>query len=148
MHVGALFLLALIPASEVRKTTWPSGAPREEFEVEVSADGTERIDGSYRQQAELLYLKPPVWSDLAVDAYYGYFASHAMHQLGEPGVNHAWLERLDEVIGGSQLEQGPERGSWNPVGVWDFAGGRVYATGMVALCLEARFRLARAVEKR
>ena len=49
---------------------------------------------------------------------------------------------------GAQRAEGPERGSWDPIGVWDYAGGRVYSTAMIALCLEAPFRYARVLEQR
>ena len=35
----------------------------------------------------------------------------------------------------------PERGSWDPIGVWACCGGRVYSTAMLALGLEAPYRM-------
>ena len=39
---------------------------------------------------------------------------------------------------------GCEDGSWNPVGEWCLAGGRVYATAINALTLEIYYRYKRA----
>ena len=35
------------------------------------------------------------------------------------------------------------QGSWDPNGPWGYAGGRVYSTALMVLCLEVYFRYAR-----
>ena len=39
-----------------------------------------------------------------------------------------------------QVQDGELRGSWDPIGLWDKAGGRVYTTALNTLNLEAYYR--------
>ena len=55
-----------------------------------------------------------------------------------------WSKGLGDVIR-AQRSDGRFAGSWDPVGVWDCDGGRVYATAMYALALEVRSRMERLV---
>ncbi|MEW6073958.1 MAG: hypothetical protein AB1726_15360 [Planctomycetota bacterium] len=47
----------------------------------------------------------------------------------------AWNEALRRAVLGAQRAEGSARGSWDPVGPWGWAGGRVYSTAMMALSL-------------
>ncbi|MDE0895079.1 MAG: hypothetical protein OSB10_00675, partial [Planctomycetota bacterium] len=51
-----------------------------------------------------------------------------------------WEAALQETLLKNQREDGDEKGSWDPNGPWGFAGGRVYSTAMMALCIEVYFR--------
>ena len=57
-----------------------------------------------------------------------------------------WNEALRGAVLKTQSNSGDERGSWDPVGPWGYAGGRIYATAMMALCLESYYRYPRVSE--
>jgi hypothetical protein len=43
----------------------------------------------------------------------------------------------------TQKREGCENGSWDPIGAWGTAGGRVYATAINCLSLEIYYRYGR-----
>ena len=47
---------------------------------------------------------------------------------------------MKETLIPNQRKGGDEDGSWDAVGKWCAAGGRVYSTAMGALCLEVEVR--------
>jgi hypothetical protein len=74
--------------------------------------------------------------------YYWYYGSYAMFQLG--GTHwKKWEAALKAAIIDNQEKGGDESGSWDPIGPWGFAGGRVYSTALMALCIEVYFRYGR-----
>jgi len=95
------------------------------------------------QHAELLLQKLPEWNPegLTCDMYYWYYGSMGLRQLGGSSFA-AWADALAPAALGGQRQDGDAAGSWDPVGPWGFSGGRVYATAMMALCLEAPYRFA------
>lgn len=42
----------------------------------------------------------------------------------------AWREMVRTLLVRNQVTTGPQAGSWEPLGVWDRVGGRIYATAM------------------
>jgi len=50
---------------------------------------------------------------------------------------------MTRVLTKHQVKAGPERGSWNPDGVWGEVGGRVYSTAMATLSLESYYHYTR-----
>jgi hypothetical protein len=52
----------------------------------------------------------------------------------------SWNTALSMVLVNSQLEEGPEAGSWEPNCIWGGYGGRVYSTAVAAMCLEVYYR--------
>jgi hypothetical protein len=90
--------------------------------------------------AKLLLRALPVWSPgEQVDYYYWYYGSQAMAFRG--GSEWAqWSKALGRALLDSQRKDGDFLGSWDAVDPWSFAGGRIYATALAALCLEAPFR--------
>ena len=50
----------------------------------------------------------------------------------------AWRGSMRRSVIFSQRLEGHRRGSWDPVGPWGFAGGRVYATALMLLSLQAQ----------
>jgi hypothetical protein len=48
-----------------------------------------------------------------------------------------WRSDVCEALAHLQVRDGPERGSWEPRDAWGAAGGRVYATALGALILDA-----------
>ena len=82
--------------------------------------------------------KPPQWKADRIDAYYWYMGTMAMWQMG--GESWAkWQKGLAE-IGNAQRRDGSFAGSWDPVGVWDEDGGRIYATALHAMTLQLAHR--------
>ncbi|MBN2490951.1 MAG: terpene cyclase/mutase family protein, partial [Planctomycetes bacterium] len=97
-----------------------------------------------RQGAELCLARLPRWSeeDGSIDMYYWYHGTAAMFQLGGPSWAK-WNEAMKKAIVEHQRKDGCAEGSWDPVGPWGADGGRVYATAMMTLSLEAYYRHAR-----
>ena len=79
------------------------------------------------------------------DMYYWYYGSYAMFQMGGEHWK-AWNKAMKESLLATQATKGSEKGSWDPIGPWGFAGGRVYSTALGALCLEVYQRYARTSE--
>ncbi len=97
-----------------------------------------------RKHAELLRRVPPLWDPegFGCDMYYWYYGTYAMYQMGG---NYwtAWNSEMKRAVLESQERDGDQKGSWDPVGPWGFAGGRVYSTALMTLCLEVYFRYAK-----
>ena len=74
------------------------------------------------------------------DYYYWYYATNALHHAG--GANwRKWNDVMKEALPELQIRTGKERGSWPPEGdPHGSAGGRLYATVLSILCLEAYYR--------
>src|SRR5690606_4539385 len=98
----------------------------------------------------------PQWKHEKIDFYYWYYASLALYQVG----GSQWEQRSkamvralvdhqrgnhpkDREAGLTNAEVLDEYGSWDPVGAWGGAGGRVYATAINCLTLETYYRHAR-----
>lgn len=71
--------------------------------------------------------------------YYWYYATMAMYQL-QGSHWELWNRALQRTLLATQRRDGPLAGSWDPTTRWDGYGGRVYATALAALCLEAYYR--------
>ncbi len=85
----------------------------------------------------------PSWSSPAdtrkCNFYYWHHGSLAMGALG--GHNGArWLAALRRALLPNQRRSGCAKGSWDPVGEWCIAGGRVYATAINTLALAGHHR--------
>jgi hypothetical protein len=50
-----------------------------------------------------------------------------------------WRDALHENLAKEQRRDGNFLGSWDPVDVWGQDGGRVYATAMATMALQAAF---------
>ena len=97
------------------------------------------------QHVDLLLARPPVWApeDFDCDMYYWYHGTNALAQVGGDAWDR-WQASLRGAVIGSQIDsRGCSRGSWNPVGPWCYAGGRVYSTALLVLCLQGEFRYPR-----
>lgn len=95
----------------------------------------------------------PRWEENKIDYYYWYYASLALYQVGgrewaawENAIiktlldNQRGFHTLDEAKGLTSAELLDEHGSWDPVGAWGSAGGRVYATAINALTIQTYHR--------
>ncbi|MEZ5977211.1 MAG: hypothetical protein R3F34_03225 [Planctomycetota bacterium] len=103
--------------------------------------------------ANLLLEKLPNWSDDGADCdmYYWYYGSYAMFQMASQDKRawSAWERAMESAIVPHQRKS-PESfdGSWDPIGPWGHAGGRVYSTATMVLCLEVRYRYGRVLGAR
>ncbi|MBK8100804.1 MAG: terpene cyclase/mutase family protein [Planctomycetes bacterium] len=96
--------------------------------------------------ADRLLQRPPVWDPRAgtIDEYYWYYGTYALYQRGgEPWVR--WSKHLHGAVVKTQLQDGNQKGSWDPIGAWGQDGGRVYSTAILTLTLEAHYRYTRLV---
>jgi hypothetical protein len=86
---------------------------------------------------------PPVWDDERPgrrDFYFWYYGSTALYQYGGKAWED-WQVRLLPAIAEQQRSEGEARGSWDPQhDPWGNQGGRIYATAILTLTLEAYFR--------
>ncbi|MCA8920744.1 MAG: hypothetical protein KDD82_02980 [Planctomycetes bacterium] len=96
-----------------------------------------------RKGSRHLLAELPQWpepqSTQKVNFYYWYYATYALFQLdGKPWQD--WNAAMKQALVPRQRVGGIEDGSWDPVGEWCVAGGRVYATAINALTLEIYYR--------
>ena len=98
------------------------------------------------KSADLLVARPPRWDPDAgtIDPYYWMMGSYALFQMGG-GSWRTWQPLLISEVAAHQRADGNFAGSWDPIGVWDADGGRVYATALYTLALEVAYRYARLV---
>jgi hypothetical protein len=107
-----------------------------------------RGSGLLRGQARVLLDRPPAWNPDSgrIDMFYWHFATIAMFQLGGTEWK-TWFDQLRIAAIEGQQKGNPkescQRGSWDPIDPWGTFGGRIYATAMMILCLEAPYRFAR-----
>lgn len=89
--------------------------------------------------AEITRNQPPNWK--GKDFYYWYYATYAMHNMGEE-YRLWWNGKIRDVLLTHQSREEPHTGSWDPTADrWgDKRGGRVYTTALGALCLEVYYR--------
>jgi Squalene-hopene cyclase C-terminal domain len=107
-------------------------------------------DALIRKGADLLGERLPNWDESrgSIDMYYWYYGSLAAFQVGGP-LWRQWRRAMEEAVVESQRGLGAQgrrdnfTGSWDPVGPWGKAGGRVYATALMTLCLEVYYRYGR-----
>ena len=113
--------------------------------------GGRTLDGANRDDmigkgADLLVKKLPVWDTEtgAIDYYYWYYGTLAMHQVGGPRWDK-WNEALKETLVKHQRlnENEDEYGSWDPLDPWAAEGGRVYSTAVNCLSMEVYYRYPR-----
>ena len=102
---------------------------------------TPKSEPSMKKSAQLLLARQPKWEKGSIDPYYWWFGTQAMYQVGGRSWQE-WNKGLDDLIR-AQRTDGNAAGSWDPVGVWDCDGGRVYATALYVMTLQVRSRMAR-----
>lgn len=93
--------------------------------------------------ADLTRQRPPRWEEK--DFYYWYYATYAMHNMGE-GHRIWWNQKIRDVLLEKQSRDGDTAGSWDPKNDrWGAHGGRTYTTALGALCLEVYYRYGEAL---
>ncbi len=100
------------------------------------------------RQVELLLKRLPTWAleEKGIDMYYWYWGTQAMFQVGGKPWK-AWNRAFLDVALKAQVDEGPQEGSWPPVGPWGHYMGTVYSTSMMALCLEVYTRYPRLLDE-
>lgn len=103
-----------------------------------------------KQHADLMLKRLPEWDPdgMSNDMYYWYYGTYAMFQMGGRDYWKPWNEAMKKAVLESQEKDGHARGSWEPNGPWGYAGGRVYSTACMVLCLEVYFRYAKVLGAR
>ncbi len=94
-----------------------------------------------KKHSDLMARTLPEWDPdgFGNDMYYWYYGTYAMFQMGGSPWKK-WESALKDTALENQRKDGDAAGSWDPNGPWGFAGGRVYSTAMMALCIEVYFR--------
>jgi len=74
------------------------------------------------------------------DVYAWYYITQVAHNVGGDAWAR-WNGRMREVLPASQVESGPEAGSWDPaLDEWGFHGGRLFTTCFCTYMLEVYYR--------
>jgi hypothetical protein len=81
----------------------------------------------------------PRRAGLTDDLIYWHFGALALHWMSAVDSKpwKLWSRALEDAALPAQREDGDSRGSWDAIGPWGFAGGRVYATALMVLTLQA-----------
>lgn len=96
-----------------------------------------------RRGAKLVVASRPVNEAPRLDFYAWYYGTLAMYQVGGASWKD-WDKAMKRVVLDRQRRDHEcEHGSWDPVDAWGEEGGRVYATAMLAMCLEVTYRYPR-----
>ncbi|MCR4318442.1 MAG: terpene cyclase/mutase family protein [Planctomycetes bacterium] len=104
--------------------------------------GVPRGDPVNERGAALIVRDLPTWTPKRkIDFYYWYYGSLAIFQMGEPWWTE-WNGAMKDTLVQNQRQGKREDadGSWDPIGAWGSAGGRVYATALNCLSLEVYYR--------
>jgi hypothetical protein len=114
--------------------------------------GESRKDRTVRDGVAVLMRQPPKWIEQkgrlqsTINIYYWYYGSYAMFQYGGKDW-HRWNEAMIKSLVTTQRQGNiDEDGSWDPIGEWGIAGGRVYSTALGAMTLEVYYRFRRVRE--
>ncbi|MCR4315028.1 MAG: hypothetical protein NUW37_01625 [Planctomycetes bacterium] len=103
--------------------------------------GTPRANSLLERQAGLIARDLPTWQPKRkIDFYYWYYGTLGLFQMGGPWWN-IWNEAMKTTLCENQRsDKSCDHGSWDPIGAWGSAGGRVYATAINCLSLEVYYR--------
>ncbi|MEM7230853.1 MAG: hypothetical protein AAF517_01680 [Planctomycetota bacterium] len=111
--------------------------------------GERRTADAIKNGVKILLRQPPRWNEQKgrslskINFYYWYYGTYAMFQYGGKEWRH-WNERMQQSLLKTQRQGNiQEDGSWDPIGEWGIAGGRVYATALGAMTLEVYYRFVR-----
>jgi len=99
-----------------------------------------RTNAAIQKGSNLCMERPPVWNpnDGSIDMYYWYFGTRAMAAVGGESWQRWKLYIQDAAVRHQhQKGSGAREWSWDPIGAWGTEGGRVYATAIMTLTLQA-----------
>ena len=91
---------------------------------------------------KILRRNTPTWAEehnRNVNMYYWYYGTYAMFQFGGSTWRN-WNKAMQKALLPKQKQEGEADGSWDPVGEWGIAGGRIYSTAISVLTLESYYR--------
>ena len=111
--------------------------------------GESRTTQAVRDGVKILMKEVPRWQEQkgratsTINLYYWYYGSYALFQYGGAPWK-AWNEDMKKALLETQRAGNiDEDGSWDPIGEWGVAGGRVYSTAIGAMTLEVYYRFRR-----
>jgi hypothetical protein len=86
----------------------------------------------FASYAALLLSDLPEWdpNGLYNDAYYWYCGTKAMAKMGGKSWK-SWNKAMKKVVDSARRKDGAAVGSFDPIGPWGYAGGRVYSTSLM-----------------
>ena len=96
--------------------------------------------------------KPPRWQTQrrtrksTINFYYLYYTSQALFHHGGKAWEK-WDGAKQKTLRRAPRDGGDEDGSWDPIGEWGIAGGRVYSTALAVLTLQTFTRSASLISK-
>ena len=112
--------------------------------------GESRSSPVVKQGVDILMRSTPAWLEQkgrslsTINIYYWYYGSYALFQFGGADWKK-WNDDMQAALLPTQRQGNiDEDGSWDPIGEWGVAGGRVYATAIGAMTLEVYYRFTRA----
>jgi hypothetical protein len=95
-------------------------------------------DPRMRIGVNLISSRPMNWEER--DVYYWYYATQVLHHLGGQDWDN-WNNVMRQLLPEQQTHEGPEGGSWSPLGDrWGPHGGRLYVTCLSLYMLEVYYR--------
>jgi len=113
--------------------------------------GQSRRHDAIKQGVGILMDEVPTWQPATgkrqskINLYYWYYATYALFQFGGTKWKE-WKSAMVDALVPTQRVGGCEDGSWDPIGEWGIAGGRVYSTAIGAMTLEVYYRFKREQE--
>ncbi|MHC5038277.1 MAG: hypothetical protein ACYTHM_13260 [Planctomycetota bacterium] len=109
------------------------------------ASGLPAVEGG----GNLLKACLPKWDVKAgtIDMTYWFWGTNTAFQLGDP-LWTPWNDAMKKALVPAQQRKGCAAGSWDPVGAWGAAGGRVYSTAISILTLEVYYRYGKVLKRK
>lgn len=102
--------------------------------------GWKQDDNRLRRGANFLVGNLPSWERGDRDVYYWYYATQVCHHM-EGRYWRIWNERMKELLPKHQVQEGDERGSWDPNDdEWGGQAGRLFTTCLSTYMLEVYYR--------
>ncbi len=102
--------------------------------------GWSQSDPRLRKGAQYLIKNLPTWDRSERDVYYWYYATQVCHHM-EGKYWRTWNDTMKVVLPENQVQEGRERGSWDPRGdEWGSEGGRLFVTCLSTFMLEVYYR--------
>ncbi len=101
--------------------------------------GWSQDDKRLQRGAEILMDNLPSWERGDRNVYYWYYATQVCHHL-EGKHWRTWNERMKTLLPERQVQEGKERGSWDPKGDEWGEAGRLFTTCLSTYMLEVYYR--------
>ena len=102
--------------------------------------GWSRDDKRLRRGVSFLIDNLPSWERNQRDVYYWYYATQVCHHM-EGSQWRIWNDRMKKLLPEKQMQDGKERGSWDPDGdEWGDQAGRLFTTCLSTFMLEVYYR--------